>query len=93
MCYQVSSVLEGNRASQVLDVIAEMADSKTVQVAYHVNDPNVGLANTKDLDRFKLFLADTGLFVTLIFKDRSFTENIIYEKLLSDKLGVNLGDV
>ena len=91
--YQVSSVLEGNRASQVLDVIAEMADSKTVQVAYHVNDPNVGLANTKDLNRFKLFLADTGLFVTLIFKDRSFTENIIYEKLLSDKLGVNLGYV
>ena len=91
--YQVSSVLEGNRAAQVLDIIAEMAESKTVQVAYHVNDPNVGLANTKDLNRFKLFLADTGLFVTLVFKDRSFTENIIYEKLLSDKLKVNLGYV
>lgn len=89
--YQVSSVLEGERAETVLELIADMADSKTVQVAYHANDPNVGMANAKDLRRFKLFLADTGLFAALIFKDKDFTENIIYEKLLSDKLGVNLG--
>lgn len=89
--YQVSSVLEGERAENILELIADMADSKTVQVAYHANDPNVGMANTKDLRRFKLFLADTGLFTTLVFKDKEFTENIIYEKLLSDKLGVNLG--
>ena len=89
--YQVSSVLEGERAETVLELIADLADSKTVQVAYHANDPNVGMANAKDLRRFKLFLADTGLFTTLIFKDKDFTENVIYEKLLSDKLGVNLG--
>lgn len=49
------------------------------------------MANTKDLSKFKLFLSDTGLFVTLMFKDKDFTENEIYEKLLSDKLSVNLG--
>lgn len=91
--YQVSSVLSGERAETVLGLIADMVDSKTVQIAYHANDPNVGLANAKDLRRFKLFLADTGLLTTLIFKDKDFTENIIYEKLLSDKLGVNLGYV
>jgi len=89
--YQVSSVLEGERAERILELIADMLDSKTVQVAYHANDPNVGMANAKDLRRFKLFLADTGLFTTLIFKDKDFTENVIYEKLLSDKLGINLG--
>lgn len=26
-----------------------------------------------------------------MFKDKDFTENIIYEKLLNDKLGTNLG--
>lgn len=91
--YQVSSVLSGERAESVLGLIADMVDSKTVHIAYHANDPNVGLANAKDLRRFKLFLADTGLLTTLIFKDKDFTENIIYEKLLSDKLGVNLGYV
>jgi len=91
--YQVSSVLSGERADSVLELISDMVDSRTVQIAYHANDPNVGLANSKDLRRFKLFLADTGLFTTLIFKDKDFTENIIYEKLLSDKLSVNLGYV
>ena len=91
--YQVSSVLSGERADSVLELISDMVDSRTVQIAYHANDPNVGLANSKDLRRFKLFLADTGLLTTLIFKDKDFTENIIYEKLLSDKLSVNLGYV
>lgn len=91
--YQVSGVLSDERADTVLELIAAMADSGVVQIAYRVSDPNVGLANTKDLRRFKLFLTDTGLFVTLIFRDKDFTENIIYEKLLSDKLGVNMGYV
>ncbi len=89
--YQVSSVLEGERADTMLELIAELKDSKTVLVSYHTNDPNVGMANFMDLRKFKLFLCDTGLFVTLMFKDRDFTENLIYEKLLNDKLSVNLG--
>ena len=91
--YHVSSVLSGERADTILELIADMVDSKIVQIAYHANDPNVGLANAKDLRRFKLFLTDTGLLTTLVFKDKDFTENIIYEKLLSDKLSVNLGYV
>ena len=91
--YQVSSVLSGERADTILEFIADMIDSKTIQIAYHANDPNVGLAYAKDLRKFKMFLSDTGLLVTLIFKDKDFTENIIYEKLLSDKLSVNLGYV
>jgi len=91
--YQVSSVLSSERADSILELISDMVDSRTVQIAYHANDPNVGLANSKDLRRFKLFLADTGLLITLIFKDKAFTENVIYEKLLSDKLSVNLGYV
>lgn len=89
--YQVSSVLPDKRADDLLELIAEMKDSKIVLVAYHANNPNVGLANNKDLSRFKLFICDTGLFTTLMFKDSDFTENTIYEKLLSDSLGANLG--
>lgn len=89
--YQVSSVLEGERADNVLKLIAELKDSRTVLVSYHSNDPNAGMANYKDLARFKLFLCDTGLFTTLMFKDKEFTENLIYEKLLNDKLNANLG--
>ncbi len=89
--FQAGSVLNGEKSDKILELLAELKDSKTVLVAYHLNDPNVGLANTKDLSKFKLFLSDTGLFVTLMFKDRDFTENEIYERLLNDKLSVNLG--
>ena len=90
--YQVSSVLSKNtRADDILTLIAEMADSKTVLVSYHANDPNVGLSSNKDLSKFKMFVCDTGLFTTLMFKNKDFTENEIYEKLLGDKLSANLG--
>ena len=89
--YQVSSVLENQRNSTVLELISEMESSKTVLVSYKSDDPNVGLTRTKDLENFKLFVCDTGLFTTMLFMDKDFTENIIYEKLLSDKLSVNLG--
>ena len=54
--YQVSSVLEGERADSILELIAQLKDSKTVLVSYHSNDPNAGMSNHKDLAKFKLFL-------------------------------------
>ena len=89
--YQVSSVLFGKRANNVLEQIAELKDSKTVLVSYHANDPGIGMSQNKDLTKFKLFTADTGLFVSLIFKDKNFTENDIYIRLLNDKIQANLG--
>ena len=68
-----------------------MENSKTVLISYHADDPNVGLSATENLSVFKMFASDTGLFVTLMFKDKDFTENIIYEKLLNDRLSANLG--
>jgi predicted AAA+ superfamily ATPase len=49
------------------------------------------MALEKDAGRYKLFTSDMGLFVTLAFKDKNYIENIIYNKLLSDKLEANLG--
>ena len=56
------------------------------------NPPNTPFLNS-DNSRYKLFLADTGLFVTLAFWDKDYTENTIYDKLLSDKLSANIGYV
>ncbi len=91
--YQVGSVIENQTAGRVAEVIADMEDSQTVTMAYHVNDPNVGMGLFKDYNRYKMFIADTGLFVTLAFWDKDYTENLIYNKLLSDKLAANLGYV
>jgi len=70
-----------------------MQDSMVVSIAYHVNDPSVGMPLHCDYSRFKVFLSNTGLFVTLAFWAKKFTENAIYGKLLSDTLSANLGYV
>lgn len=89
--YQVSTVIDNGSASRLSEVIALMKESLIVNVASHVNDPNVGMELTADNDCFKMYLNDTGLFVTLAFRDKEYTDNIIYRKLLSDKLEANLG--
>lgn len=91
--YQVSSVLKDDRADTVSGIVSEMQASMCINLSRHVSDPNVGLSLSEELDCYKMFVCDTGLFVTLAFWDKSYTENVIYEKLLSDKLSANLGYV
>lgn len=89
--YTVSRVIPTARPSNSLNLITQLLDSRTVLAAYHTSQPSAEMASYKDLTKFKLFLSDTGLFTTLMFKNTSFTENNIYKKILSDKLSANLG--
>lgn len=91
--FEISAAIQGEKINRVSSIVRTMDETMTINVAYHSNDPNAGLALTKDYERFKMYLGDTGLFITLAFKDKDFTENIIYNKLLNDKLSTNLGYV
>ena len=91
--YQTSSVLSDSERKNLSEVLKAMKDSMVVNFSYYTNDPNVGFALNSDKDQYKMFVGDTGLFVTLAFWDKDVTENIIYQKLLSDKLSANLGYV
>ena len=91
--YKPYAVLGEVDDDKLLELLKDLEDSKTTLFSYHSNDPNVGMSLTKDFSKFKVFCADTGLFVTLTFWDKDHTENIIYQKLLNDKLSTNLGYV
>lgn len=91
--YVPSSIIGNVADDKMSELLMNLEDSKTVNIAHHADDPNIGIPVSANYDKFKIFLADTGLFVTLAFWDKDFTENIIYDKLLSDKLSVNLGYV
>jgi len=87
------SILGDVDENKLLELLKDLEDSKTTLFSYHSNDPNVGMSLTKDISKYKVFCADTGLFVTLAFWDKDVTENIIYQKLLSDKISTNMGYV
>jgi len=91
--YVLANAKKGTRSEQAEKLIPDMLSSYTANIAYHANNLGAGMSLEKDVERYKLFTSDVGLFVTLVFKDKKFTENIIYNKLLSDKLEANLGYV
>jgi hypothetical protein len=91
--YQISSVIEQGKKDRMEELLQNMEDSKVVLFSHHADDPNVGLSLHEDTGRYKMFLNDTGLFITLAFWDKDATENVIYQKLLNDKLPADLGYV
>ena len=78
--YIVSSARAGTRSEQVRELIPDMLSSYTVNIAYHANNPGVGMALEKDVGRYKLFTSDVGLFITLVFKDKNYTEKASYSQ-------------
>ena len=88
-----ASIVGNMSENKMTEAMRCLEESKVANVAYNVKDPSVGMGLSKDYGCFKIYTADTGIFVTLSFWDKSFTENIIYQKLLSDKLSANLGYV
>lgn len=91
--FQVSAIAENAKTQTVAKIVSMMEDSHTVNVAYHADDPSVGLELSSNKSVWKMYLCDTGLFVTLAFWDKKFIDNIIYKKLLNDTLDSNLGYV
>lgn len=92
--YKVTSVIgRSEDKDDMTELLREMEDSMTVNISHHANDPNVGMALHMDYNRYKMYVGDIGLFITLAFMDKTATENVIYQKLLSDKLSADLGYV
>ena len=89
--YRIISAINKRNSLKNEELLYELIDSKTVLPCFNTTDPRASLSDTKDFDSYKLYLADTGLFVTLMFIDRPVADNSIYTKLLSDNLPANLG--
>lgn len=90
--FVITNALKKQRiSSHDEELVSQLIDSKTVLPAYNVTDPSILLSLNTDINNFKLYLADTGLFVTMIFNNKDFAEDELYAKLLGDKLSADLG--
>ena len=86
-----TAIIKGVGSDRMEDLLIALEDGKTVNIAYHATDPNVGLPLSEDRSRMKMYVGDTGLMVTLSFWDKGFTENELYDKLFADRLPANMG--
>lgn len=89
--FRITTAIKKKTSAKAEECLYDLIDSKTVLPCYRLTNPSVSLPQSKDLSMFKLYVSDTGLFITLMFLDRPIIENTIYAKLLSDKLDANLG--
>lgn len=91
--YELGTIDDNARYSNTLTLLRELEESMTVNFCWRCSDPNVGLGLHKDSENFKLYMGDTGLFITLAFWDKEQSDNVIYTKLLADRLSADLGYV
>ena len=89
--YVISKATQKRQTNRDVERFSDLLDSKTVIPCYNTKNPSSALSQTQSDDTFKLYLSDTGLFVTMIFEISSKSGENIYAKLLSDKLPCDLG--
>ena len=89
--YYLRTALNKRISKKDENLLYELIDSKTVLICNNVSQPNISLNLTKNIDTYKLYISDIGLFTTMLFNNRAIISENIYNKLLSEKLEANLG--
>lgn len=89
--YAVTTATGKQKTRKDEERLFELIESGLVLPCYNVLNPGVSLSQTKDMNCFKLYLSDIGLFTTMLFHDSQNGIEDIYKKLLSDSLTADLG--
>jgi len=89
--YNLSHVDSNARLREYKGPINWLDEAMIINIAENVNDPSVAFnLSTIDPD-FKCYMMDTGLLVSLAYKNQDYLENELYKNILFDKLHVNEG--
>lgn len=89
--YILSHVDPNARIRDYKGPIKWLDEAMIINIANNVDDPSV-VFNLGIIDpSFKCYLMDTGLLVSLAFRDRPYLENDLYKAILLDRLQVNEG--
>ena len=87
----VFSHIDGARRREYSGPMKWLNEAMIVNVAENVNDPSVAF-NLSTIDpSFKCYIGDTGLLVSLAYKNKDYLENELYSAILFDKLHINEG--
>lgn len=89
--YSIGFAINKKARTSDYELLSDLINSRTVLPCFNCLDPTVSFAQGKDLEKFKLYLSDTGLFVTLLLKAEKETDTSLYSKIMSDLLPANLG--
>lgn len=89
--YKLSSLGKSARMRDYEDAFVWLDEAMVVNTCLNATDPSPMLSASADNTTQKIYLGDTGLLVTLAFRDRAFADNDLYNAVLLDKINVNEG--
>lgn len=89
--FSISTLSKDARTRDYSDAFIWLQEAGIVNIAYNSSDPSVGLGLNMDNSSYKLYMADTGLLVSMAFMDKDVVSNEIHRALLLDKLSINEG--
>lgn len=89
--FMLSSISKDARTRQYEDAFMWIVDAMVANICLNATDPTAGLSMSEDSSTMKLYLADTGLLVTMALDVGTVTEEDVYKGLLLDKIGINEG--
>lgn len=89
--YVLSHIDPNARIRDYKDPIKWLDEAMIINIANNVDDPSAALNLSTIEPSFKCYMMDTGLLISLAYKDRPYLENSLYKSILLDKLHVNEG--
>ena len=89
--FRIGAVAKGARMRDYVAPMFWLEESRVVNICYATTEPSIGLNLNRDEAKLKLYLADTGLLISLAFNERDIQNEQIYKKMMFDKLEINKG--
>ena len=89
--FHLSHINKNARLREYKGPLRWLDEAMIINVARNVIDPSPALTLNLDEERFKCYMMDTGLLITLSFGDSAFIDNDLYKAILTDRLHINEG--
>lgn len=89
--FRIGDLKNGLRSRSYANAFLWLNEAMVVNTCYATTEPNLGLDLNKDISKYKLYIGDTGLLISLAFNEKVIEVEKLYIKLLYDKLEFNKG--
>ena len=89
--FKPGDVGENVRMRDLQEAFQWLKEARTLNIAYNVTDPNVGLKMAMDGFALKGYMGDTGLLISHAFDENELAAAEIHRRILFDKIELNEG--
>ena len=89
--FTLSSMGKNARSREYNDAFLWLDEAMVINTCFNAEDPSSVLSMSANHAMRKCYLGDTGLLVTLSFRDKKYQDNDLYRAILLDKMNVNEG--